>query len=40
MQAYIRPKTAVGRVTVHVLNLNALERLEIRQLLIEEGVYP
>jgi hypothetical protein len=32
--------TAVGRVTVRLLALNASERIEIRQTLIEDGLYP
>lgn len=38
--ALIRPVTAVGRTTVRVLNLNSLERIEVRQMLIEDGLYP
>ena len=32
--------TAVGRVTVFLLQLNAIERIKERRLLIELGVYP
>lgn len=32
--------TAVARVTVRLLALNSLERIEIRQTLIEDGLYP
>jgi hypothetical protein len=38
--AAIQPLTAVGRVTINVLQLNSPERLEVRQALIEEGDYP
>lgn len=38
--AYIVGKTAVGRATVFLLNLNAAPRLTKRQFLIVEGVYP
>ena len=38
--ATIRGVTAVGRITVRVLDLNAPERVEIRQTLIEGGLYP
>jgi hypothetical protein len=33
-------KTPIGRVTVAVLKINLLERLQFRQSLIEEGVFP
>ena len=33
-------RTAIGRVTVHVLNLNDPEFVEVRAALIEEGVFP
>jgi len=33
-------KTAIGRVTTAVLEINAPERVLIRQTLIEEGVFP
>jgi hypothetical protein len=32
--------TAVGRVTIAVLEINSLERVQLRQALIEEGVFP
>lgn len=38
--AYIRPLTATGRVTVFLLRLNAIARVQERQLLIALGVYP
>ncbi len=38
--ATIRGVTAVGRITVRVLDLNAPERVEVRQTLIEDGLYP
>jgi len=38
--AHIRALTSVGRVTIQVLALNAPERLEVRQTLIEEDRYP
>jgi hypothetical protein len=34
------PLTAAGRVTVYLLQLNAIERIKERRLLIELGVYP
>lgn len=37
---YIRPLTAVGRVTVFLLRLNAEERLKERELLLALGSYP
>jgi hypothetical protein len=33
-------RTAIGRVTVHVLNMNAEVQLELRRLLIDEGLFP
>jgi hypothetical protein len=33
-------KTAVGRTTVCVLNINDPDRLEVRRLLIEAGAFP
>jgi hypothetical protein len=36
----IIPTTAIGRVTVLVLRLNLLERVETRELLAEIGEYP
>ncbi len=38
--ARIVPLTAVGRVTVFLLQLNAYERIQERQLLIALGVFP
>ena len=38
--AYILPRTAVGRVTVRLLDLNHPDRLQVRQALIETGRYP
>jgi hypothetical protein len=32
--------TAIGRVTVAVLNINLPHRVELREALIEEGVFP
>ena len=36
----IVPQTATGRVTVFLLQLNAIERIKERRVLIELGVYP
>jgi hypothetical protein len=36
----IVPLTATGRVTVFLLQLNAVERIKERRLLVELGVYP
>ena len=36
----IRPLSAIGRVTVFLLRLNASERLDERQLLVQLGEYP
>jgi hypothetical protein len=33
-------KTAIGRVTITILEINSEERLLLRQALIEEGVFP
>jgi hypothetical protein len=33
-------KTALGRVTVAVLEINFPERVQLRQSLIDEGVFP
>jgi hypothetical protein len=33
-------KTAVGRTTVHVLAMNHPDRVELRRLLIDAGVFP
>lgn len=38
--AYIRPLTVVGRVTVNLLKLNDPERIRVRQALIEIERYP
>ncbi len=38
--AYILPQTAVGRVTVRLLNLNHPDRVRVRRALIEAGDYP
>src|SRR5689334_17940587 len=37
--AYLRGRTAVGRVTINVLNINDPLRVELRQELIEEGIF-
>jgi hypothetical protein len=36
----LRARTAIGRVTLYVLDINDPLRLEHRRLLIEEGVFP
>ena len=36
----IVPSTAVGRVTAFLLQMNAVERIKERRILIELGVYP
>jgi hypothetical protein len=38
--AYLRGRTRVGRVTVAVLNINDPFRVELRQGLIDEGIFP
>lgn len=38
--AYLIGRTPVGRVTVSVLNMNDPLRIELREGLIEEGVFP
>jgi len=38
--AYLVGRTAVGRVTVALLNINDRVRVELREELIEEGVFP
>lgn len=38
--AYLIGRTPVGRVTVAVLNINEPFRVELREGLIEEGVFP
>jgi len=37
---YLVARTAVGRVTIAVLALNAAEVIEVRHALIEEGLFP
>lgn len=39
-RAYLVGRTPVGRVTVGVLNINDPFRVELREALIEEGVFP
>ena len=39
-EAHLVGRTAIGRVTVHVLNMNADVQLELRLLLIDEGLFP
>ena len=38
--AYLIGRTPVGRVTVAVLNVNDPFRIELREGLIEEGIFP
>ena len=38
--AYILPQTAIGRVTVRLLELNHPDRVRVRQALIRAGTYP
>ena len=38
--AYVIGRTAIGRVTVNVLNINDPLRVELRETLIEEGLFP
>jgi hypothetical protein len=38
--AYLTGHTAVGRVTIAVLRINDPFRVELREMLIEEGVFP
>ena len=38
--AYLTGRTAVGRVTVNLLHVNDDYRVELREGLIEEGVFP
>lgn len=33
-------RTAVGRATVDVLNINRPDRVALRQILIEDGLFP
>src|SRR3954462_12039173 len=37
---YLKGKTAVGRVTIAVLEINFSDRILLRQSLIDEGVFP
>lgn len=37
---FLRGRTPIGRVTVHVLNMNAPLLVELRRELIDEGVFP
>jgi HNH endonuclease len=37
---YLIGRTAIGRVTVALLHINDEYRVELRELLIEEGVFP
>jgi hypothetical protein len=37
---YLIGHTAIGRVTIDVLNINDPLRVELRQELIEEGIFP
>ena len=39
-RAYLVGRTPVGRVTVAVLNINDPFRVELRQRLIDEGLFP
>lgn len=38
--AFLRGRTPIGRVTVHVLNMNAPLMVALREELIDEGVFP
>ena len=38
--AMLRGLTAVGRITIHVLNINLPERVEHRRRLMESGLFP
>jgi HNH endonuclease len=38
--AYLMGRTAIGRATVAVLNINDSFRVELRRRLMEEGVFP
>jgi hypothetical protein len=38
--AYLVGKTAIGRATVDLLRINELPRVELREELIEEGLFP
>jgi hypothetical protein len=37
---YLVGRTAIGRVTIEVLKINAALRIELREELIEEGLFP
>jgi HNH endonuclease len=37
---YLLGRTAIGRVTVELLQINDLFRVEVREALIEEGLFP
>jgi hypothetical protein len=37
---YLVGRTAIGRVTITVLDINAVDRVLLRQSLIDEGVFP
>jgi hypothetical protein len=37
---YLVGRTAIGRVTIAVLDINATDRVLLRQSLIDEGVFP
>jgi HNH endonuclease len=37
---YLTGRTAIGRVTVALLHINDEYRVELREMLIEEGVFP
>jgi hypothetical protein len=37
---YLIGRTAIGRVTVALLHINDEYRVELREMLIEEGVFP
>jgi hypothetical protein len=37
---YLRGRTAIGRTTIEVLNVNLPERVETRRLLIRAGLFP
>jgi hypothetical protein len=40
ISAILEGKTPIGRTTIQVLNINALERVELREHLIEAGLFP
>jgi len=37
---YVIPRTAIGRVTVGVLAMNEPDRVQLRETLIDEGLFP